>query len=405
MQKATIALEIVRFKGYNKETKTDSGLIADGGKMKQFLREAVDFIKRTDRWLMSLCMICAAFSMVLLYSIYRNGFLSSSRGVWVQIVATILGIVVAIVISTIDYEAMAKFWKFHLAFTVFFVILTFFFGVQVEGADDKAWLNLGITTIQPSEFLKISFIVTFAYHLSKVQNDLNKVKNIILLLLHAGGVAGLIVIQGDYGTALIFFFIAAIMLIVAGLSWKYLLGGLLILPIVCFLVWNFLLDEMHRERFLVSFNPDLDPLGVGYQQVRGRLALGSGGLFGRGLFADNLVEVPEMRNDFIFSYIGQTLGFVGCLAVVILLVAICLRILYVSRLSQDALGSYICVGVFGCVFFQSVVNIAMVLCVAPVIGVTLPLFSSGGSSMLTMFMTMGLVLSVYHKNRRTTMFD
>ncbi len=86
-----------------------------------------------------------------------------------------------------------------------------------------------------------------------MQNDLNKVKNIILLLLHAGGVAGLIVIQGDYGTALIFFFIAAIMLIVAGLSWKYLLGGLLILPIVCFLVWNFLLDEMHRERFLVSF--------------------------------------------------------------------------------------------------------------------------------------------------------
>ena len=372
--------------------------------MKQVFQGIAEFIKQTDRWLMSLCIVCAALSMTLLYSIYQNGFISSSRGVWVQVIATILGIAVAVIMSLVDYELIAKFWKYHMAFALLLVILTFFFGIQVDGADDKAWLNLGITTIQPSEFLKISFIVTFAYHLTKVCDDLNGIKNIVLLLLHAGGVAGLIVVQGDYGTALIFFFIAVVMLIVAGLNWKYLLGGLAVLPAAGFLVWNFLLDDMHRERFLISFNPDMDPLGIGYQQVRGRMALGSGGLFGRGLFTDNLVEVPEMRNDFIFSYVGQTMGLVGCLVVVGLLVAICLRILYVSRLSQDALGSYICVGVFACVFFQSVVNIAMVLCVAPVIGVTLPFFSSGGSSVLTMFMTIGLVLSVYHKNRRTAMF-
>ncbi len=373
--------------------------------MKRFFQGAADFIRRTDRWLVSLCMICAAISMTLLYSIYRNGFIKSSRGVLIQMIAALLGLVIALLISAIDYETIAKFWKYHMAFAVLLVVLTFFFGIQREGADDKAWLNLGFTTIQPSEFLKISFIVTFAYHLSKVRETLNSPKNIGLLLLHAGGVTGLIVVQGDYGTALVFLFIAVTMLIVAGLSWKYLLGGVVVLPAAALLVWNFLLDDLHRNRILISLNPDLDPAGIGYQQVRGRMALGSGRLFGRGLFSDNLTNVPEMQNDFIFSYIGQTLGLVGCLAVVGLLTVICFRILYVSRLSQDALGSYICIGVFAFIFFQSVINIAMVLCAAPVIGVTLPFFSSGGSSMLTMFMTVGLVLSVYSKNCRTAIFD
>lgn len=373
--------------------------------MKQILYSVLDFLRRVDKVLFGLCIICAGFSMLLLYSIYANGFMTSSRSVWIQLAATIIGIAAAVVMSMVDYELMAKLWKFHLPFTVFLVLLTFVFGIQREGADDKAWLDLGITTIQPSEFLKISFIVTFAYHLSKVKNHLNTPKTLGLLLLHMVAVSGLIVVQGDFGSALIFLFIGICMLIVAGLSWKVILGGVISLPVVGFLVWNFIFSDLHRRRVIIAFNPALDPSGDGYQQMRGRIALGSGQLFGRGLFADNLTSVPEMRNDFIFSYIGQTLGFVGCILTVALLIAICVRILYVSRLSQDALGEYICVGVFAVVFFQSAINIAMVLCVAPVIGITLPFFSSGGSSMLTMFMTIGLVLSVYHKNRRIGMFD
>lgn len=372
--------------------------------MKKVLHSVADYLRRTDKWLLGLCIVCAGFSLLLLYSIYHNGFMTSSRGVWIQLVATGIGLVAAVIMSMVDYELMAKLWKYHMAFAVILVVLTFFFGIQREGADDKAWLDLGITTIQPSEFLKISFIVTFAYHLSKVQDHMNKPKSLGLLLLHAGAVSGLIVIQGDYGSALVFVFIAICMLIVAGLSWKYIVGALVALPVAGVLVWNFLFEDLHRRRFLIAFNPEMEPLGDGFQQLRGRLALGSGKMFGRGLFADNLTSVPEMRNDFIFSYIGQTLGLVGCMVAVILLVAICLRILYVSRMSDDALGNFICVGVFAVVFFQSVVNIGMVLCVMPVIGITLPFFSSGGSSMLTMFMTIGLVLSVYHKNRRNAMF-
>ena len=373
--------------------------------MKRFLRGAADFFRQTDKWLLSAGLICAAFSMLLLYSIYRNGFIASSRSVWVQMAATVLGVLLAVVVSAVDYELIAKLWKYHLAFALLLVLLTFFFGVQREGADDKAWLSLGFTTIQPSEFLKISFIVTFAYHLSRVGRELNRIRYLIPLLLHAGAVTGLIVVQGDFGTALVFFFIAATMLLMAGLSWKYLLAGLVALPVVGFLVWNYVFEDLHRTRVIIAFNPELDPGGAGYQQMRGRMALGSGRLFGRGLFSDNLTSVPEMRNDFIFSYIGQTLGLVGCLIAVVLLVMICLRILYVSRISKDELGNYICVGVFAFLFFQSAINIAMVLCVAPVIGVTLPLFSSGGSSMVTTFITIGLVLSVYRKNRRSSMFD
>ncbi|PWL72749.1 MAG: hypothetical protein DBY25_02595 [Clostridiales bacterium] len=373
--------------------------------MKKVLQGVFNYLKHTDKWLLGLCIICAGFSMLLLYSIYYNGFLGSIRALWIQLASTVLGIAVAVIMSLIDYELMAKLWKYHLALTVLLVVLTFFFGVQREGADDKAWLNLGITTIQPSEFLKISFVITFAYHLSKVRDTLNKPKTLGLLLLHAGAISGLIVIQGDYGSALVFIFIAACMLIVAGLSWKYILGALVVLPVAGVVAWNFLFEEQHRMRVLLAFNPELDPLNRGFQQLQGRRALGSGQLFGRGLFSDNLISVPEMRNDFIFSYIGQTLGLVGCIVTVGLLIAICLRILYVSRISKDPLGNYICVGVFAIVFFQSAVNIGMVLCVAPVIGITLPFFSSGGSSMLTMFMTIGLVLSVYHKNHRTAMFD
>lgn len=373
--------------------------------MKGILEGVFNFIRRTDKWLLGLCTICAGFSFVLLYSIYRNGFIQSSRSVWVQLIATVVGVALAVIISCFDYELIAKFWKFHLPLGVLLVVLTYFIGVQVEGATDKAWLDLGFTTFQPSEFLKISFIVTFGYHLSKVKDEINRPKNIGLLLLHAGAIIGLVVLQQDYGTVLIFLCITITMLVMAGLSWKYIVGGIVSLPVVGVLAWNFFFDDMHRNRVLVAFNPDMAPSGIGYQQIRGRMALGSGQVFGRGLFSDNLINVPEMRNDFIFSYIGQTLGLVGCLVTVALLAAICLRILYVSRLSQDALGRNICIGVFAFVFFQSIVNIGMVLCVAPVIGVTLPFFSSGGTSMMTMFMTIGLVMSVYHKNHRRAMFD
>lgn len=374
-------------------------------KIKLVFEKIVDYFRMTDKLLWLFCLSCCGYSILMMYSLYVNGFISSSRSLAVQMIGVGLGVIAAIILSKIDYELLAKLWKFHLPVTVLLVVLTYFIGTGVEGATDKAWLNLGITTIQPSEFLKLSFILTFGLHLSKVKDQMNRLKNILLLGAHAGIICVLIFLQQDYGTALVFICIALSMLVVAGLSWKYIVAGVVALPMIVFVVWNYIFTDMHRRRVLIAFNPDMDPMGDGYQQVQGRMAIGSGGLFGKGLFSNDLINVPEMRNDFIFSYIGQTLGFVGCLVVLALLAAICIRVLLVARKSRDTLGELICVGIFAIVLFQSLLNLMMVLCAGPVIGITLPFFSSGGSSVLTMVASMGLVLSVYMKNNRKMMFE
>ena len=165
-------------------------------------------------------------------------------------------------------------------------------------------------------------------------------------------------------------------------------------------IWYGFLDEDKRMRFITLFNPELDPSGGGYQQRYGRIALGSGKLWGKGIFSGNHQYVPEMYNDFIFSFIGEALGFLGCLAVLGLLAALCLRILRVGNRAKDSLGRYICVGVFTMIASQTVVNVGMCLSVLPVIGVTLPLFSGGGTSVVATYLGVGLAVSVAMHNSK-----
>ena len=161
------------------------------------------------------------------------------------------------------------------------------------------------------------------------------------------------------------------------------------------------MDEDKRMRIITLFNPDLDPAGSGYQQRLGRIALGSGKLWGKGVFSGNHQYVPEMYNDFIFSFIGEALGLIGCLLVLGVLTALCLRILQVSHRAKDRLGRYICVGVFMMIASQTVMNVGMCLSVLPVIGVTLPLFSGGGTSVVATYLGIGLAMSVsMHNSRR-----
>ena len=161
------------------------------------------------------------------------------------------------------------------------------------------------------------------------------------------------------------------------------------------IVWFFIMDEDKRMRVRVMLNPALDPQNTGWQQLTGRIAIGSGRMWGVGIFADKHQYVPEIYNDFIFSFIGEALGFVGTLVVIFLLCGICGKALLTGGLAGDYLGRYICVGVFAMMAFQVVVNIGMNIGLMPVVGITLPFFSSGGSSLLSNYLAMGLVLSVY----------
>lgn len=373
-------------------------------RFERFMRSVKEGFLGTDKLLLLLCMGLSTLSCIIMYSICYQGFVNSWSIFYIQVFASVAGVVLAIVLSFVDYQTVARFWPLYMAVAIVLVILTYFIGEAPNGSDDKAWLNLGVILFQPSEVLKVAFIFSFGFHLTMVKNRVNYLSTFLGLLAHAIVPIGMIALQGDYGSMLVFVFIYVVMLIAAGLSWKLLAiaGG--ILAVAAPIAW-FLLPDYLQERFAVAWNPSLDPLGAGMQQYRGQIALGSGQLFGRGLFADGLYNFPARHNDMVFAYIGQTLGFVGCIAVALAITIICVKMLFIAKKSNDDMGLYICCGIFAIWLFQTILNIGMVICVLPVIGVTLPLVSYGGTSVMISYLSIGLVMSVHRQSRRESMFE
>ncbi|MBQ2898886.1 MAG: FtsW/RodA/SpoVE family cell cycle protein [Oscillospiraceae bacterium] len=374
------------------------------------------FIKKyftaVDKWLLFFCLSISAVGILCQYSLVESKQAATlqitERVALVQIIASLLGISAAIVISNIDYHFMTKLWKLYMPLSVFFVILTFFIGMQVdETIDDRAWLRLPFgLTFQPSELLKICFIMSFAYHLSKVYGQVNKPSNLVLIGIHGAFPVILIHFQGDDGTALIFGFIFLTMLFAAGLSWKYIVAAVPLVAAAIPIVWQYFLTQDQRTRFLaVYFTEYADPLGADYQQRLSRISIGLGQLQGEGLFQADYWYVPKMHNDFVFSFICQALGFVGALTVLSLLFGICFRCIIDAKNALDPLGAYICYGVFAMFFFQCIINIGMCISILPVIGITLPLLSAGGTSIAITYLGIGLVLSVHVHRRRNIFYE
>ena len=371
--------------------------------MGRIIGRIADFIRETDKLLLSLVLFSSLYGCLAVFSSTR--YLSSMRPFVVQFLSMLLGVVCAVIISAFDFETFIKRWYYFAVIGIIPVILTFFIGFAPEGTDDKAWLDLGITTFQPSELLKICFIVTFSAHLSFVKPNINKLKYLIPVCIHGAFPVLLIHFQGDDGTALVFAVMVLCMMWAAGVSWKYFLGALSAAIIASPLVYFFVMNEDQRSRIVSIFDIESDIQGSTYQQYYGRMALANGKIFGEGLFKGELTQigfVPEGQNDFIFVSIGEELGFLGCMAVILLLGAVCLRSIRVARICSKDSGKLICVGFFGMIFAQIIINIGMCTAVLPVIGVTLPFFSAGGTSLLCLYLGLGLVLGVYkHRNSRT----
>lgn len=371
--------------------------------MRHLLSRIADFFRESDKILLLLCLSASAYGCIAVFS--TTYYKETYRPVFVQTFCMFLGLFAAMVISAIDYEKYLKRWYLIGALGLIPVILTFFIGFAPEGTDDKAWIDLGITMFQPSELLKICFIITFAAHIRKIKPNINKLKYLIPLCLHGAAPVLLIHFQGDDGSALVFSVIVLFMMWAGGVSWKYFLlafsAALAASPFIYFFVMN----EDHRKRIKLIFNINADIKEIGYQQWRGRMALANGGLTGQGFLKGDLTQagvIPESHNDFIFTSIGEEFGFLGCMVVILLLAAICLRCIRIARICTNDGGKYICVGIFAMLFAQTVINIGMCTSILPVIGVTLPFFSSGGTSLLCLFLGMGLVLNVYmHRNSRT----
>lgn len=379
--------------------------------MKYALAKVKTYIQRIDKILLLLVCAISGFAVYLLYTLYQNEISPSvSSGQYLtQLIAAVAGLVVALVIAAINYKFIAKLWFIYAPVALIMTALLFTsLGVQNEGADDIGWLNLGFIQFQPSELLKLAFILSFAYHLSKVEDRMNEPIHFILLCIHGGVPTLLIVMTGDDGSAMVFLFVFLCMIFAAGLSWKYLLFFGAVTPVGIYVLWNYIMQPHQQQRFQVLWDTAMqeeEALGIYMQQRLGKIALGSGGLTGQGLSGGHYTYVPEIHNDFIFSYIGMTMGLLGCLLVIGLLAALSLKILSSASAAKDLLGRSICVGVFALILFHSVINIGMVLGVAPVIGIPLPFFSAGGTSVACLFVAIGLVLSVgVHNTKKYHMF-
>lgn len=366
--------------------------------MENVADELKSYFSKTDVMLWLFTGIATVYSLLLISDMQRAG---NYNYMFTQSVAIVLGIIAAVVISFVNYNFLIKQWWLFALVGVGLAGLVFLFGIQVSGTDDTAWIQLpGGFTFQPSEFMKICFIITFTKHLCFL-NEINKIKSfggVMTLLAHVGVPVILIHMQGDDGAVLIFLFIAIVMAFLAGVQAKYfaILGGSLAvgLPIL----WNFFLNNEHRNRILALFDLDGNALtNYGWQQYQGKVSIASGQMFGAGLYKGNRVEfgiVPEQENDFIFTVAGEEFGFIGCVILLFILAMIMLRILINGKKAYDKKGSYICYGVFAMIASQTVINIGMVLGIVPVIGITLPFFSSGGTSVMSMMISVGLVQSV-----------
>ena len=402
-----------------------------------FLESIQRYWKRTDKAYLSLCLLSSILAVLALSSWAAkqgSGFavdevtgaitgVGDYRRAVVQAGAAGIGLVVAILLSNIDYRSLVKVWPVHVAVTWGLVLPTLFIrnvsigpltiGYNAGDTDNYSWYKLGGFTFQPTELAKISFILTFAMHLNNVRGRINEPKELGKLLLHMLVPIGIIHIQGDDGTAIIYGIIACSMMFAAGISWKYIIGAISAAAAAVALAFGFFSDKIGKGyqwyRILAVIDPENKTgwapseaiwKNIIYQQQRGEIALGSGGIFGNGLFGGGYYSVPNAHNDFIFSWIGNVTGFVGCCVVLGVLFAIVIKTFLTGARSEDLLGTFICAGIGGALMAQIAVNVGMNLRVLPVIGVTLPFYSAGGSSVMMLYICVGLVLSVYIHNTK-----
>ena len=376
------------------------------------------YARRADLPFLALCAVCSAISVVVLVSVGQSQLGGSNNKASVQLIASLLGVMLAVIMSTVDYRTLARAWPLHAAVAWGLVLPTLFLhnfragfltiGYDAGGTSNYSWYRVGGMTFQPTELAKISFVLTLAWHLERVRGRVNKPLNLLALLAHILLPVLAIHIQGDDGTALIFAGIGVVMLFAGGLSLPLALGGLGLAAAggaALLLAKPDLLKGYQFQRILAVLTPEDPALAdIAYQQNKAAMAIGTGGLTGQGLFQDESIFIPNAWNDFIYSYLANALGFLGALAVLALLFAIMLRTLHTAAASADLLGRLLATGVFAALFWQCVINIGMNLQVLPVIGVTLPFFSAGGSSVLMVYLGVGLVLSVGLHARRAAAF-
>ncbi len=372
-------------------------------------------VKETDLLLYITCILTSAFGALMVYSATLHDAIRDgdaiTRECLLMIVASGVGILACFFISYLDYTALVRLWPFLGGICLILVLLLFPFGdAPSDRPDAKCWLPIIKTdgfsvNFQPSELAKIGFIITFTAHIDAVKNNINSIRNIILLTLHALVPIGLIIITGDLGSAIVFGFMFVGMMFVSGVKLRYFAVAIGAVIAVLPLLWVKFLSNFHRQRILAIYYPDaLSEQAyktIVYQQQRAINAIGSGQFFGDGLFKGTYTQsgsVPVNESDMVFSVVGEELGFIGCIGLLAVLAFIIIKIISVGKQSRNLIGSLLCYGTAFMIGAQVIINIGMCLMLLPCVGITLPFISAGGSSNLCIYFAIGIVMSVYRFN-------
>lgn len=311
-----------------------------------------------------------------------------------------------IVIIFIDYDVIARFSPIFYGIFIILLIAVLFTPV-VNGATSWFTITDGVK-FQPSEFAKVFVIIFIAYIISIIQkrekNEINKPLKLLAALAIVAVPVLLIIMQPDYGTAIAFMIATILMLFVAGLDKRYIIATFIVILVAVPLMYNFILPTHAKNRIDVFLNPNLDPRGSGYNVIQSKLAIGSGKLVGMGLLKGNQTQLGFLHpktTDFIFSVIGEEMGFIVAGAVIILYVVLITKAIYVAKTAKDDLGSYIAMGIVGIFLFHMIENIGMTMGLLPITGVPLPFVSYGGSSLITNFICIGLLLNISGRRQKT----
>ena len=359
------------------------------------------YLKNFDLPLFISVIILSIIGIVLVSSATAS-FSNAKTIMAIQIGATILGIILCIGVVFLDYEVLAEHYKYIIGFNIIILVLVLFIGTG-ETIGGKSWIRFGPVGIQPAEIAKIGFIIAFAFQLDKYKERLNNILVVLGCLLHVGVLVFLIMRQPDFGTTMVFIAVFAAMMFAAKISYTYIIAALLSIPPIFAYLWFFAFQEYQKKRILDFLNPEMNTQYSGYQVIQSKTAIGSGKIFGQGLFKGILTQnnlLPAKHTDFIFAVAGEELGFIGAILIVLLIVFIVIRCFIIAYNSKDTLGTLIALGVGIMILVQSFENIGMTIGITPVTGITLPFLSYGGSSMLTNFIAIGLVLNVKLCNKR-----
>ena len=359
-------------------------------------------LKNVEWWILIIAIILTLIGLVALFSATQNTGYDEFKK---QIIWFAVSIVLMLASMLIDYETLIKISPFFYGGFIILLVAVLF-TTPINGA--TSWFNIGSFSFQPAEFAKVFVVLFLAMIISRIQStrkqEINRPLKLLIILGALAVPLLLIVKQPDYGTAMAFIAATVLMLFAAGIDKRYIIAVFLLAAIAIPLLYNFILPEHAKKRIDIFLHPESDPRGAGYNIIQSKLAIGAGGLTGMGLLKGNQTQLGFLypkTTDFIFSVIGEEMGFIVAGAIIILYVVFITKILYIAKTAKDSTGTLIAAGISGIFIFHMIENIGMVMGLLPITGVPLPFISYGGSSMITNYIMVGILLNISGKRQKT----